>query len=585
MTPSPISTPNSSLSEMPAAEFRALLERAASPQRRAALMIERQRTDVALFARHVLGGYLRLRFAPFHHRLFDWHRVAGAVPLPDRTGHRLAVAAPRGSAKSTIVSFMLTLHDIVYARERYILLVSATQRQAQQRLRALRNELAGDTALVGLHPRAALERRRRSAPGNKVAPAASNAASVLVANGVRVEAFGGGQEMRGISHDGWRPTKIILDDAESSASAASPRARQKLHDWFGEVVEHLGDRYTHLLAIGTILHPAALLPTLMARPDFESLLCRSIEEFAAPSPLWEEWRALLTDATRPHRREEARAFFERHRQAMEAGTRVLWPEHEDYEHLQAQIITQGRRAFFQEKQNAPLGPEDALFDGERCWRLRGEGEGWTRVPPAIGDGAASSGRYDSRALRYFAFLDSALGKRRADGTGDFAALATVGVASDGTLALVDLWAKRAPPSAQIEAVFQRHDLFGYERVAFEGTGFQELIADPFHRLGAERTREGLRPPPPLEIVKPTRRKEARIATLEPLLATGRLALAEGLPEEFWDELARYPRVQHDDALDAAAGAVELALAWSAKGTARDEILRQEREPDRGPRRF
>lgn len=577
MPTSPTSIPNCSPNEMPLAEFRALLE-AAPPRKRARLMAERERVDVAFFARHVLGAHLRLPFAAFHQRLFAWHREAGRVPLPHREGRRLAVAAPRGSAKSTIVSFVLVLHDIVFARERYILLVSATQRQAQQRLRAVRHELSAGSVLARLYPHAAVGGSRRAGPGR-------TAASVLVVNGVRIEAFGGGQEMRGVSHDSWRPTKIILDDAESSASATSPRARQRLHEWFGDVVEHLGDRYTHLLAIGTVLHRAALLPTLMGRPDFERVMCRSIEQFAAPSPLWDTWRALLTDATNPHRREAARAFFEQNREAMEHGARVLWPEHEDYEQLQAQLATQGRRAFFQEKQNEPLGPDEALFDVERCWRLRVEGEGWVRVPPGGAEAPMTTTRLARADLRFFAFLDTALGKRRADGLGDFAALATVGVARDGALALVDLWVKRAAPSAQIEALFQRHDEFGYERVAIEGTGFQELVAGEFARVAEQRRHEGHRPAPPLDVVKPTRRKEARIAALEPALATGRLALAEGLDEEFWDELARYPRVAHDDALDAAAGVMELATQWAARATNRDDILRREREPERRLKRF
>jgi phage terminase large subunit-like protein len=42
-------------------------------------------------------------------------------------------------------------------------------------------------------------------------------------------------------------------------------------------------------------------------------------------------------------------------------------------------------------------------------------------------------------------------------------------------------------------------------------------------------------------------------------------LDEGLPEEFWRELEHYPRVDHDDALDATAGAVELALQAARRG--------------------
>src|SRR5690606_41735477 len=69
------------------------------------------------------------------------HRALHAFPPRRSSDLRLALAAPRGSAKSTVASLILTLHDIVYEREPYILLISATKRQAQQRLAAIRKEL------------------------------------------------------------------------------------------------------------------------------------------------------------------------------------------------------------------------------------------------------------------------------------------------------------------------------------------------------------------------------------------------------------------------------------------------------------
>ncbi|MEQ8821083.1 MAG: hypothetical protein RLY93_12645 [Sumerlaeia bacterium] len=519
-----------------------------NPRRHPALLRERAAADLPLFVRLALPDFARLPFAPFHRQLFAWHRRMGEPPFPDRAGLRFAVAAPRGSAKSTLASFALVLHDLAYRRERYIVLVSATQRQAQQRLAALRAELLGRGAITRFYPelcgRANVESTERA----------------LVVGGVRVEAFGCGAEMRGISHDGWRPTKIILDDAESTAAADSPRRRAKTHDWFAEVIEHLGDGATHMLAVGTILHPAGLLPALIGRPDFEGLVLPSVQAFPPPSPAWEEWRRLLSDPATPGRRAAARGYFLEHRRAMEAGTAVLWPEHEDIEHLMAQMIANGRRAFYQEKQNQPLGPEDALFEPERYWRARpATGGAVDLLPPASHGAPAQPPRRVEGPLRVFGFLDSALGKSRAQGTGDFAALARVAVAEGGLLILLDLWVKRAKPSEQVAALFAMHEELPFERLAVEGTGFQELLTLPIEEERRRRGAEGL-PGADLviEVVKPTRRKEARIAALEPLLANGRLVLGETLPEEFWEELARFPRTAHDDALDAAAGAAALA---------------------------
>ncbi len=542
--------------------FRTLLNNA-DAELRGWLFFVRARRDPELFARIATPHALRLPFAEYHRTLFAWHRLMGAVPLASRNGLRFALAAPRGSAKSTIVSYILALHDIVYETERYLVLLSATRHQARQRLAAIRRELSGRTPLTRwLGPRAAQMRVESSA-------------GTLTAGRVRVDAYGGGSEIRGIGHDSWRPTKIILDDAESSAAAESPRRRARIHDWFGEVVEHLGAPSTHILAIGTVLHPQSLLATLLGRSDFESLRCPAIARFAEPSPEWNRWRAILTDRSLPERREAARAFFEERRADMERGSSVLWPALEDYEHLMARLVVQGRRTFYQEKQNEPLGPEDALFDPAVCWRARRIPGGWRVMPPT--DDPSREREYADDALRRFGYHDAALGKSGRN-AGDFAALATVALAEDGTLILESVWLRRAAPTEQIAAMFDAHDLRPFERLAIEGTGFQELLTMPIAE--ERRRREALRRRAdlPLVVVKPRRAKHIRIAAIEPLLGNARLVLSDTLPEEFHTELSRYPRSVHDDALDATAGAVDLALqgATGARQPSPARIERPER---------
>lgn len=510
-------------------------------QREAALRL-RLIHDAELFARLALPGHCRLPFASMHGQLFDWHARMGADPLPGRTGQRYALAAPRGSAKSTVVSLVLLLHDLVFQRERYIVLLSATERQARQRLRALRSELDGELV-------------RRWLPKGVTVEGTGKALRVGI---VQVEAAGAGCELRGLNVDGWRPTKIVLDDAEQSRCADSPAARARILDWFAEVVEYLGDRYTHIIAIGTILHEKSLLGSLLVRPDFTSLRARSIVSHASGAGvLWSEWRRLLLDLSDEDRRRHAREWFLANRAAMEQGSAVIWPEKEDYEELMCQLTLQGRRAFSQEKQNEPLGPEDALFDPTRILRGR-----WRDSTVEI---LATEGGTIIRTIdghrhppRRVGFLDAALGKGRARGRGDFAAFASLLVFPDGTLLLERLEARRIPPSDQVRRLFDQHAATPFADLAIEGTGFQELLLLPIEEERRRRRQGGQGADLPVRAVHPTRSKAARISSLEPLLSSGRLVLAEGLDEELWEELLAWPRSTHDDALDAVAGAVELA---------------------------
>ncbi len=62
-------------------------------------------------------------------------------------GARLAVAAPRGHAKSTIVSCAYLLWCLCYGLERYILLISDSGDQANDLLSHAKEELTGNPLL------------------------------------------------------------------------------------------------------------------------------------------------------------------------------------------------------------------------------------------------------------------------------------------------------------------------------------------------------------------------------------------------------------------------------------------------------
>ena len=418
--------------------------------------------------------------------------------------------------------------------------------------------------------------------------------------GARIDVFGSGAEIRGLSYGPWRPTKIILDDAENSEAVESAARREKLLEWFQEVVEHLGDRYTHVLAVGTVLHPESLLSRLLARPDFEARRFRSIERFSPREDLWADWRRRYVDLSNPRRVEAARRFFRAHREDMLQGARVFWPEKEDYYDLMTQLVTQGRRAFYQEKQNEPMGSSQALFDAEAARRFRrdgarlliyppkapmnekdGSGAKNSRgagVPPAIFSTASASTstkeemgvkeescarRFervaDLTSLRIAAFLDPALGKgagaparaalenseeapaQSSGAKGDFAALAVAGAAPDGSVYLLEMWVRRASPLEQLRALLDAHERWGFPRAGIEGNCFQELLAIPFEQERRERLAAGRPAALALEMVTHRRNKIERIAALEPLISNGWLLFFGGPARGILEAIPILPR--------------------------------------------
>jgi len=504
------------------------------------MMKVRCETDAPLFCRVFFPHHCRESFSELHRYLFRHYRREQDRPLLERKSRNLAVAAPRGYAKSTIATLLLPLHDVVYRSEGYIVIVSATLPQSVGKLKNLRAELAENRML-------------RECFEPQIGRVTSRQ---LVANDLAIEAFSVGTELRGITYRHYRPTKIVMDDVEDSEAVESPEQREKLAVWFNEVLENIGNGYTNVIVVGTLLHPDSLLAKILKRPDFESRVFRAIESFAETAALWEEWRARFNDLSNPRRLETARGFFESRREAMLKGTRVLWPEKEDYYDLMCQLTARGRKAFFQEKQNDPRHHEAQLFDRETFRYFTAQGSPDVLSVPGHGQDthAAPDRQVALDHLVRFGFLDSALGGAE----GDFAAVATVGRDEHGYLYLLDVWMERASPTRQIEKIFDLHAIWNYRLFGFEANCFQSLLAEPIEEERRRRRQAGRAWDLPLEQVTHRENKIRRIASLETLIANGWLLFSRNLSEDFFQQCEQFPRAAHDDGLDALESAVSLA---------------------------
>jgi len=318
--------------------------------------------DIQLFAAHCFPRHVRLPFGRMHRELFRLYRAAlRRGPIERRPRRRAAIAAPRGAAKSTFETLVFPIHATLYGREGYIIILSATLKQARQRLRNIKTELETNERLAAYFAEELACRGTWSAAGINV-------------NDVQIDVFSAGTELRGVSYRQWRPTLVLLDDVEDSEAVRSAEQREQLLDWYNEVIESIGDSYTAIEIVGTLLHPDSLLANLLKRPDFETRVFRSIERFAERQDLWERWRELYANLEDGKRLETAREFFNRRRADMLRGTRVLWQAKEDYYDLMCQMVTMGRAAFSKEKQNEPGAGQDAFFDLSRAVRFKLEGE-------------------------------------------------------------------------------------------------------------------------------------------------------------------------------------------------------------------
>jgi len=312
--------------------------------------------SVKQLAKYLFPDFCSLPFNSMHDYAFNLHnknllaarQYATDHNLPKdhpdiiakRQGTRSLIIAPRGSAKSTICTLMLPLIDICLRQEAYIVIISATRKQAIARLRAIATQIKHNTQL-----------RELISTKGKI-NITQDKATELEFNNIRIEAYGAGCEIRGISNGRWRPTHIILDDIEPTDKITKPAFQNQIKNWYNSVIEPLGATYTNITVVGTLIHPRSLLAIIAHRPDYKKIIFSSIIQWSHNTQLWEQWKQILM-SEQPDAIEKAHKFYTDNKTQMTQDTKVLWPENETYEQLMIMREINGHKAFDAEKQNTP----------------------------------------------------------------------------------------------------------------------------------------------------------------------------------------------------------------------------------------
>lgn len=497
-----------------------------NPHRRAA-------RDLTFFGRHYLSHYFT-RPSPAFHRQLDvlWRqRVMNNLdPLTESEtmltikGTRSAVAAPRGHAKSTVMSLKNVLHAALYGYKKYILLISDTESQAVSFLDAIKNELETNEKIL--------------ADFGEQMGKTWKTSSILLANGCRIDAVGSGQKLRGRRNYERRPDLILCDDIENDEGVRTAEQRQKTADWFWKAVCKSGDSYTDIVVIGTILHHDSLLANLLENPGFRVLTFRAVISDAI-SPLWQEWEKLFTDLSDSDREKTAHTFYYKHRKEMLEGAKVLWPEKLSYYDLRLMRLTEGEAAFNSEMQNRPIDPSACLFSTQ-----------WFRYyQPHEVDFRKSS-------FRFYGYCDPSLGR---SASSDYSAIITLAVDSESGLAYVwDADIQRRHPDKIIADILDKERLLrqeagrGYALFGAETNQFQWFLKE---QLARESARQGLYLP--VQGVRSTEDKTMRVESLQPDVKNGYIRFR---PDQtlLLHQLSQFPLGAHDDGPDALEGARTLS---------------------------
>lgn len=247
----------------------------------------------------------------------------------------VAIAAPRGHAKSTAITHTFTLAAIVFRERSHILIVSDTEGQASNFLNDIKTEFLENEELIQLF---------------KFKRFLKDSATEIIGefqNGdqFRVVAKGSEQKVRGLKWRNKRPDLIIGDDLENDEIVMNDDRRQKFDRWLDQALIPAGSDDCLVRIVGTILHMDSALERRMPQWGIETTETDGIRHWTTKEN--EAWTSI------------------RYQAHNDDFSRILWPEKFPKKRLlaiKARYAASGNpEGYAQEYLNYPIDESTAYF--------------------------------------------------------------------------------------------------------------------------------------------------------------------------------------------------------------------------------
>lgn len=425
---------------------------------------------------------------PFHYDLWD---------LCCSDYKYVAIAAPRGHAKSTAITYNWLIAGLMYRKFRYVTILSDTEGQSAEFIEELRTAFRDNDELRQTWGILRFERD-------------SNIDIIVsMADGwkFRVHGKGAEQKVRGKKWMGQRPDLFLIDDLENEELTDSDMRREKLRRWmYGSVLPAGNDRCLYRM-VGTVLH-------------FDSLL-----ESFMPGPKKFTQKGDLFVANYPDRLDQwASIKFRAHTDDFE---KILWPQKFSKERLtgirQAYTEDGQPETYAQEYLNEPIAEDNAFF--------------------AKGDFLPfDPDKYDG-TLKWYAAADLAISKQDRS---KFTVISVSGLDLNGKLQVRDIRRGRWDSKEIIDEMFSVQQRYEPEVFWVESENIQKalgpIIEDEMLRRGVFIN---------IETVTPSKDKETRARSLQARMRAGGM-LFDKKADWYFDletEMRRFPKGPYNDQVD------------------------------------
>tara|TARA_R110002020_G_scaffold110582_1_gene255352 strand:+ start:2062 stop:3612 length:1551 start_codon:yes stop_codon:yes gene_type:complete len=451
-------------------------------------LLRKLHDDIGLFGRVCFPTALNKTSPPFHQEIYKSIRNE-KIP-------RVLIAAPRGNAKSTVISLIYPLWKAAFkptGTDEFIVIVSESQAQSINFLSRIKYHLNNSDVFKDIF-------------GDMSAVTAKkwSGTDIILANGTRIVAVGTGQRVRGFIEGDTRPTLIIVDDFESELNATTDELRAKNRKWMTEaVIPSLSDE-GRIVMVGTVISEDCFL------------------YWARESSAWKTlWYSILDE-----------------------DNKSIWPERFPMKRIRAieeEYASVGNiNGFYQEYMNIAQSPDEAPFkpewvkfhhytheriNGQNCL-VKETGKEKKIIPIEIFGGVDPASSLSLRA--------------------DFFVIASIGIDADNNKYIVDIYRAHISPSEQPKKIIEIFKKYRHKKMKIETVAYQEALRVATKDLMLENK---LYIPGLESGIKPRTKKSERLLSLVPLLAKGEFYFRPQ-DTDARTEFLSYPKGRNDDIMDA-----------------------------------
>jgi hypothetical protein len=304
-----------------------------------------------------------------------------------RMGGLFSLAMPRGSGKTTRLE-KLCIWAPLEAKRNFLLLLGVSQEAAEEILANIKTDIVHNDLLAEdfpeiVYPFRALEDNPQNCRGQLYLGNPTYIGwgqneiifpyiPVAATSGIVIRAAGLTGRLRGMKwtrpHDGLtvRPDFILPDDPQTDETAANPlqsRRRERLLCGAILGLAGPGKKMAGFMPLTVIERGDMADNTLdpIKHPEWQGERCKLLYIFPDRMDLWDQYSQLRGDSLRQHGDIRlATAFYEKNREAMDAGAKVAWPARFEPDEVSAlqyamNLFYNDRAVFYAEYQNDPEG--------------------------------------------------------------------------------------------------------------------------------------------------------------------------------------------------------------------------------------